>query len=180
MYMKLTSIVLLLILSIPAQAQNYSATVSMEGISDIKVGMKKAELEKLLNQSLTLPRLFQNANEYFQDTVHISYKGTEADVVFQREYSDEKRYNPIIWEVRSSSRQLKTKSGIGIGDDKLKIINAYPNYTLHLIPEYENDYKTKSKTKSTVWLFGDEGDRVIIFHLTHNKVTSVSVMYSEG
>jgi hypothetical protein len=178
--MKPPSIVLLLILSMATHAQNNPALVSLNGISDIKVGMKKAELEKLLNQNFKLPHLSKNDNEYYQDTVHITYKGTEAEVIFQKEYTDNKKYEIVVWEVRSSSRQLKTKSGIGMGDDKLKIINAYQDYTIHIIPEYENDYKTKSKSRSSVWLFGDEGDRVIIFHLTYNKVTSVSVMYSEG
>jgi hypothetical protein len=178
--MKPASIVLLLILSMATHAQNNLSTISMNGISDIKVGMKKAELEKLLNQSFTLPHLSKNDNDYYQDTVQITYKGTKADVIFQKDYSGEKKYDMVVWEVRSSSKQLKTKSGIGIGDDKLKIINAYQDFTIHIIPEYENDYKTKSKTRSSVWLFGDEGDRVIIFHLTYNKVTSVSVMYSEG
>jgi hypothetical protein len=178
--MKPASIVLLLILSITTHAQNNSALVSMNGISDIKVGMKKTDLEKLLNQGFKLPHLSKNDNEYYQDTVHITYKGTEADVVFQKEYTDNKKYDIVVWEVRSSSKQLKTRAGIGIGDDKLKIIHVYQDLTIHIIPEYENDYKTKSRSRSSVWLFGDEGDRVIIFHLTNNKITSVSVMYSEG
>ena len=86
----------------------------------------------------------------------------------------------IVYEVRSSSPQLKTKSGIGIGDDKLKIVSTYSDYLIHIMPEYENNYTVKSKTRSTVWLYGDESGKVIIFYLTNNKVTGFAVMYNEG
>ena len=74
---------------------------------------------------------------------------------------------------------MKTRSGIGIGDDKYKIISTYEGYTIWIMPEYENNYTTKSKTKSSIWLHGDSRN-VIIFYLNNNKVTGMSVTYFEG
>jgi len=177
--MKLLYIFLLLLSSFALKAQLNSFTVTMAGIGDIKLGMKKADFEKLVNQTFKLPRLTAKNDDSYQDTVHVNYKGLDADVVFQKEYSDENKFNIVVWAVRSNAPQLKTRSGIGIGDDKIKIITAYPDFTIWLMPEYEKDYTVKSKTKSTVWLHGDSGN-VIIFYLENGKITGMSVTYDEG
>jgi hypothetical protein len=178
--MKLLSTLALAFLSFTLNAQTTSTTtVTMNGMSDIKLGMKKADFEKLLNQSFKMPHLTAKKDDYYQDTVHINYKGMEADVVFQKEYSENDKSDITLYEIKSSSPQLKTKSGIGIGDDKYKIISTYEGYTIWIMPEYENNYTVKSKTKSAVWLHGDNGN-VIIFYLDNNKVTCMSVSYYEG
>ena len=177
--MKLLSTLLLLLFSLAVIAQTISPiTVTMAGIGDIKLGMKKAEFEKLMNQSFKLPHLTSKNTDYYQDTVHINYKGMEADVMFQKEYSESDEYDIVVWEIKSNSVQLKTKSGVGIGDDKYRIISTYEGYVIWIMPEYEKDY-TKSKTKSSVWLHSDDGN-VIIFYLDNNKVTGMSVTYFEG
>jgi hypothetical protein len=177
--MKLLYIFLLLLSSFVLKAQSNAFTVTMAGIGDIKLGMKKADFEKLINQTIRLPHLATKNEDYYQDTVHVNYKGLEADVIFQKEYTDENKFNIVIWEVRSNAHQLKTKSGIGIGDDKIRIVTTYPDFTIWLMPEYEKDYTVKSKTKSTVWLHGDSGG-VIIFYLENGKITGMSVTYDEG
>jgi hypothetical protein len=176
--MKLLLSAALLLFSFAVDAQA-SSLVTMAGMGDIKLGMKKAEFEKLLNQKFTLPHLTANDDDYYQDTVHIIYKGLEADVIFQKEYSENDKFDISVSEIRSSSPQLKTKSGIGIGDDKFRIISTYEGYLIWIMPEYENNDAIKSKTRSSVWLHGDSGN-VIVFYLTSNKVTSMSVLYYEG
>lgn len=175
--MKLLSTTLFLVFSLLSFAQ--TPTVSMAGIGDIKLGMKKTEIEKLLNQKLQLPHLTAKDSDYYQDTVHINYKGMEADVMFQKEYNENDKYDIVIWEIRSNSPQLKTKSGVGIGDDKYRIISTYEGYIIWIMPQYENDYTVKSKTKSSVWLHGDNAS-IIIFYLDNNKITGMSVTYFEG
>lgn len=175
--MKLLSTTLFLVFSLLSFAQ--TPTVSMAGIGDIKLGMKKTEIEKLLNQKLQLPHLTAKDSDYYQDTVHINYKGMEADVMFQKEYNENDKYDIVVWEVRSNSPQLKTKSGVGIGDDKYRIISTYEGYIIWIMPQYENDYTVKSKTKSSVWLHGDNAS-IIIFYLDNNKITGMSVTYFEG
>jgi hypothetical protein len=58
----------------------------MAGIGDIKLGMKKSEFEKLMNQTYKWPNLTSKKTDYYQDTIPINYKGLEADVIFQKEY----------------------------------------------------------------------------------------------
>jgi hypothetical protein len=175
--MKLLSTLSFLFFSFLIHAQ--TITVTMAGIGDIKLGMKQAEVERLLNRTLKLPHTNAGNDDYYQDTVHITYKGLDADLIFQRDYIDDKKYTVNVYEIRSSNPLIRTRSGIGIGDDKYKIIRAYEGYTIWIMPEYENNDRVKSKTRSSVWLHGDDGG-LIIFYLDNNRVTGMSVTYEEG
>lgn len=177
--MKRIPILLLILLPFSVLAQTAGPAVSMGGIGDIKVGMKKAEFEKLTGQPVKFVKLLKK-EDWDRDTITMVYKDVNYQVVFDKDYINGNNNSFIVYEIRSSSPQLKTKSGIGIGDDKLKIVDTYKDYMIQIMPAYENDYTTKSKTKSTLWLFGDESGKVIIFYLENGKVTGFSVMYNEG
>jgi hypothetical protein len=177
--MKPTLTFMLLLFFFFGIAQTATTTVSMAGIGDVKVGMKKADLEKLLNSPIQLKNLLKK-EDWSRDTVNCTYKNIPMQVVFDKSYVDENKSDIVVWEVKSSGPQLKTRSGIGIGDDKYKIISTYEGYTIYIMPEYENNYTTKSKNKSTIWLHGDDSGMVIIFYLTDNKVTAICVTYNEG
>jgi hypothetical protein len=160
-------------------AQTTSYTVSMSGIAEIKIGMTKAALEKLLNQTIKLPPPSKE-NNYTRDSATCSYNGLNLSIVFEKQEINNKS-EIVVWEVKSTHPQLKTRSGIGIGDDKLKIISTYEGYTIYIMPDYDDaNFTIKSKTKSTIWLHGDESGKVIIFYLTNNKVTGMCVTYDEG
>lgn len=177
--MRFLSVLLLVGLGLTTRAQNNSLTVTLAGIGEIKVGMTKTEVEKLTGQSIKLVQLLKKTDDYTRDTISLTHKGISYQLIFDKDYMNEKPKGFILYEVRSSTAQLKTKSGIGVGDDKLKIVSTYGDYMLQIQPEYENDYTTKSKTKSTVWLYGDS-ETVLIFYLENNRITGFSVMYSEG
>jgi hypothetical protein len=160
-------------------AQTTSYTVSMSGIAEIKIGMTKAALEKLINQTIKLPAPSKE-NTYTRDSATCSYNGLNLSIVFEKQEINNKS-EIVVWEVKSTHPLLKTRSGIGIGDDKLKIISTYEGYTIYIMPDYDDaNFTIKSKTKSTIWLHGDESGKVIIFYLTNNKVTGMCVTYDEG
>ena len=175
--MKRTALPLLfLFFSTYSIAQTISYTVSMSGISEIKIGMTKAALEKLLNQTIKLPADKNNS----RDSASCNYNGLNLSIVFEKQEVNNKS-ELVVWEVKSNHPQLKTRSGISIGDDKLKVISTYDGYTIYIMPDYDDaNFTIKSKTKSTIWLHGDESGKVIIFYLTNNKVTGMSVTYDEG
>ena len=167
---------LLLFFSTVSFAQTNSYTVSMSGISEIKIGMTKAALEKLLNQTIKLPANKDNS----RDSASCNYNGLNLSIVFEKQEVNNKS-ELVVWEVKSNHPQLKTRSGISIGDDKLKVISTYDGYTIYIMPDYDDaNFTIKSKTKSTIWLHGDESGKVIIFYLSNNKVTGMSVTYDEG
>lgn len=159
-------------------SQTNNITVNMNGISDFKIGMKKQEIEKLIAKTITLKNL--NKEDWMMDTFKCQYKGAEFTLIFDRDYIDDNNFNIILYEVNSNSTLLKTPGGISIGDDKIKIVTTYDGYTIYLMPEWENDYTVKSKTRSLVMVHGDESGHVITFHMNNNKVESMSVSVEEG
>lgn len=164
-----------------ALCQNNIPLVTTAGIGEVKVGMTREALEKLTGQKLVLKHLRSKKDDApYQDTFRISHKDVELEVMMQKSYSEKNPDEVTVYEVKSSNALLKTKSGITIGDDKLKIVSTYNDYTLHLFPYYDPVTQAKSKTKSTVWLFADSSENVIIFYLENNKVTGFSVMVGEG
>ena len=176
MFMKYIPLLLLIIFSQRIFAQG--PVVTLGGIGDLKVGMSKAQVEKLTGSPLKLVKLLKK-DDWDRDTLEVIYKDVPYQVIMDKDYINEKSTGFIVYEIKSNSPVLKTKSGIGIGDDKLKIIAAYEGYMIYILPGYEDDYTTKSKTKSTVWLHGDDG-KLIVLYLTNNKVTGFSVMFDEG
>ncbi|CAN5659045.1 hypothetical protein BH10BAC2_BH10BAC2_01540 [soil metagenome] len=156
--------------------QTYSVT--MNGIGPFKLNMKKAEVEKVLGKEIKLHNLLKEAWNY--DTLTYSYNDIPFTFVFDRQSIDDKNYDIILREVKSSSAALKTPSGITIGDDKIKIITTYEAYSIWIIPDYENDYTSRSKTRATIQIQGEETGNVIIFHMYMNKVESISVSWNEN
>src|SRR5947199_168234 len=178
--MRILYILIFVGLTFTARTQSSSYTISLEGIEDIKLGMKKDELEKAINQTINLPQGIRKGNGMPLDTVHVNYDEIETEIVFIKQYTGANSYVYVIQEIISNSNLLKTKRGVCIGDDKMKIINAYENYTIWLVPGYMVDsYTVKSKTKSTIWVHGDTTDSALIFHLENNKVTGMTVCYYE-
>lgn len=167
-----------MMLMIPWMGFSQSAIVTTTGIGEIRLGMTKTDLEKLTGQPVKLVKLLKK-EAWERDTVNLVYKNVSYQVIMDRDYINEKSSGFIVYEVRSNSAALKTRSGISIGDDKLKIISTYNDYVIQIMPELEEDYKTRSKTRSTVWLHSGDG-KLIIFYLTNNKVTGFCVMYDEG
>lgn len=158
-------------------AQN-SYKVTMNGIAEFKVGMKKNEVEKLLNQTFALKNLLSK-DDWSRDSIPVHYKDLDLTLILDKQYIDENKYDIILWGIVSSSMLIKTPSGITIGDDKLKSITTYDGYTIHIAPDYENDYTVKSKTRSTIWLFADDSGNQIVFHLENNNIYSIGVSYVE-
>lgn len=177
--MKALTTLTALLFAAGAAAQTTAApSVSLAGIGSVKIGMKKAELDKLLPQPVKLKRLV--SKDGGQDTVNVSIDTISYQVVLDKSYEEADKGSVIVYAVLSNSNLLKTKSGIGIGDEKVKIVTTYDGYTIHLLPEYVGDPPVKSKTRSLVYLYGESTPTCIIFYLENNRVTGFCVQYSEG
>jgi len=165
-------LLLIILLSVPAACfcQNKMLTVSLNGIGDIKTGMKKETVERLLKQKFAPG---QHRIDWSVDTLFCQYKHVGYMLVFKKNY-EETPPGVYLKEVNCSAPQLKTRSGIGVGTDKHKIINTYADYRMEIIPMYDSEARVQSKTKSTVWVYDSDTDKVIVFHLYRNKVESIS------
>lgn len=167
--------VLLVLFSVHLFAQSNSYKVTMNGIADFKIGMKKVEVEKLLNLPVKLKNLL-NKEDWMMDTIAYKYKDLDLSLIFTREYLDNNNSGDIVlWGITSNSPLIKTPSGITIGDDKIRIVTTYDGYRILISPDYENDNTVKSKTKSSIYLYGDDNGNQIVFHLENNRIFSIQV-----
>src|SRR4051812_10476725 len=114
--MKRLPLLLLLALSFTASAQISAPVVTMNGIGDFRIGMKKAEVEKLIGQPLKLVNLIKKAEEWNRDTIDLVYKDVQYQLILDKDYINDKRQDIILYEIKTNSPNLKTKSGVGIGD----------------------------------------------------------------
>lgn len=178
--MKKLLLFLVIAITTNASAQTTDYVVSMAGIGPFKIGMKKIELEKVLAKKITLHYLSDKDSGY-ADTIKTKYKNMDVILYLGKQYVDENKEDIILTGVRSGSALCKTKSGIAIGDDKIKVINVYENNTLYIWPEYEDDtYTRRSKTKSLISISADDSENSIVIHLVNKKVVSFEVLYYEG
>jgi hypothetical protein len=169
--------VIFLFITMTANAQNNS-TVTFNGIGEIKLRMKKTELEKLLNETIAVPNITSGKPGIYQDTIHIIYKGVDEDIILQRPYAE--MSNEIeVWMIKSNSALLKTKSGIGIGDDLLNILSTYKDYSLCIYPYYD-DYLIRIKGKSSIHLISSDTGYEITFYLTDDKVSGFGLKIIDG
>ena len=156
--------------------------VSLSGIGGIRLGMSIADVEKITGQKINT-KLGKGAGDYAMDTISITFKGASIEIVFNNQYIDQQKYEVMVYAMTCSSSLCKTKSGISIGDDKIKVVTTYDTYAMEIYPYIEDvgngEYKP-SKTKSTITLHGQEENGVIIFNLTNNKVVSFTVSVFEG
>ena len=177
--MRKTFFLLFLVMTIRSSAQNNDYIISMDGIGAIKLGMSQPELEKLLNKKIPLTNPTDSVSGSWQDSAKINYKGMNLELDFQRNYFAPDTFNMIIIGIRTSSPLCKTKNGIGIGTDKLKIIAAYEDHFLTIEPGFVNYYYTEpSKTKSTVSILDDSRHTMIRFFLFNKKLVSFLVKTS--
>lgn len=161
-------------------SQNNELSVGLAGIGPFKLGMTITEVEKITGQKVSLTK---KTEEYILDTISVNYKGAELKITFYSEYIEQDKYKIAVYAIASSSPLCKTRSGISIGDEKLKIITTYDTYFMEIAPDVEDagngEYKN-SKTKSTIILHGQNENGVIEFRLLNNKVISFTVMLYEG
>lgn len=170
---KIFLVLLLVTMMTSTKAQNKDQVVSFEGIGALKMGMSKAELEKLLSIKIVLKHIY--VDEVYVEDIPVKYMG--VDMVISLFRSEDKI--AIIDGISTTSPLFKTVDGIGIGTDQLTIINKYENQLLIIQPEYENpegpDVKL-SKTNSTITLADiDNYHSGIVFSLVNKKVVAIKV-----
>jgi hypothetical protein len=173
--------------SIPA-ADNDSVTVSAEGIGDFKIGMNIQSVEKLLNRKLTnVPPPKDQGNGYGDardtvrgidpDTLSFNYRNVDYQRMFSKGWQEDSTYAVTISRVISRSRLLKTPAGIGIGDDKSKIISAYDNKNIQFdrVLDAYTPGPRPWKGKSIITVTPGYSGNIVVFYMVHDKVDGMRV-----
>lgn len=156
--------------------------LSKEGIGDLKIGMLQKDIEKLLNQSLSMKHR-NDTGEVWMDTATAKYGDIEVELYFQKSYSE----NPVdkmeLFALSTGSPLCKTASGVGVGDDRSAILAAYENNPINMGPEsvMVNDSTwTLSKTNYYINVSDDTWDKQIIFQLINKKVATIQASLAMG
>ena len=114
----------LLALTLITHAQKDNQLVTFDNLGPFKLGMSKAELEKLVGAKIVLKHI--RIDEAFTETVKVMYKGSEYDL----DLGINDKVEAQLEGVSSSSPLYKTAEGIGIGSDLETIVNTYEKHML--------------------------------------------------
>jgi len=161
---------LFMLMATTAVAQNKDYILSTDGIGALKLGMPLTELEKILQTKVKL-KVINIDPVVLVETIKAKYKGIDVEIDLW------KRQDYIAVDgIRTRSPLCKTASGIGIGSNKLQIINAFEGYNIDILPVYEGEDKpVKSKTKTMINVKEEAEGYAILFHLLNNKVVSIEI-----
>jgi hypothetical protein len=150
-------------------------TLTKDGIGELQIGMRAAEVEKLVNQRFNF-RMLVDSPGYWQDTIKAKYKDMDVSLYFERLGGDSDSTYMELSGLETSSALCKTEYGIGVGDDRAAILEPYDDRPIDMGPDYEQVNDTtwaSSKTKYSVNVKDDKWDRELVFHLVNKKIVSL-------
>lgn len=162
-----------------ASAEN---TISKDGIGGLKIGMTKTDLEKMLKATLSMKHA-KDTGEIWMDTATVQYAGMEVELYFQKLYSEEPSTEMELFGLSTKSPLCKTKSGIGVGDDRNAVLAAYEENPINMGPESVMTSDTTwelSKTNYFIHVNDDNWDKQISFYLVNKKIASVEASMRMG
>lgn len=142
-----------------AFAQKADHTFNFDGLDAFKLGLGKAELEKILNKKIVLKHIM--IDEQYTETIDVSHNGIDFQLYLMRSQVPKE----IAWleSVSTKSPLFKTAEGIGIGTDESKIIDTYEKHLLIIMKE------------SITLVDIDNIHSSIVFYLKDKKVVEISV-----
>ncbi len=154
-----------------SEEQNKLYTITMDGIDSLKLGMSKAELERILGTTLTFKHI---GKDYSPDTINVNYKGMEMILYLESAY-DTANIFATLRDILTKDPSCKTEKNIGVGSDKKTVIDAYEDYTRYVAPEYEK-YPVRSTTQSAIAVMDTSiGSKALLFRINDKKVVSIEV-----
>lgn len=172
--MKKLIYILTLLMSCTIFAQeNYELTTLR--IGPYKISMTAEEAEKMAGKKL------KNYEEWDKSDF-VVFKGEKINIKLQGIYISEQEPSRLsVYSLSTSSPKFKTKKGMGVGNTKDEIIEAYkyyPNYSVN----QGWDEKT-NKTSSSICYFNlsdyDAGTE-LSFKIVNNIVVEVNIFIDEG
>ncbi len=170
---KLTFLFTLLFFGVISAQENYELTTLR--IGPYKIFMKADEAEKISGKKLL------QFDEWDKSNIVI-FQGEIIDVKLQNTYISEKENNvPAVYSLSTKSPKFKTKSGMGVGNTKDELIEAYKNYPNFSVNQgWEDNGEKTSKTISYFNLSDLDATTELSFKLENNIVTQVSIFINEG
>ncbi|MBL7730070.1 MAG: hypothetical protein JNM88_02750 [Chitinophagaceae bacterium] len=156
--------------------------LTKEGIGELKIGMLQKDIEKLLGQALQMKHA-KDTGEIWSDTAVAKYGDMDVELYFQRSYREEHKDEMELFGMSTGSTLCKTAEGVGVGDDRNAILEAYPDNPITMGPDsyMVNDTTwALSKTDYFINVSDDKWDKQINFRLVNKKVTKMEASLNMG
>ena len=161
---------------------NSKYLISKDGIGELKIGMLKKDIEKLLQESLVMKHA-NDTGEVWSDTAVTKYGEIEVTLYFQRVYDERPTDDMELMGLGTDSPLCRTADGLGVGDDKYAILKAYEDNPITMGPENIQVNDTTwgfSKTNYSIYISDDKWDKQITFLLVDKKVSKVEAIMHMG
>lgn len=170
---KLTFLFTLLFFALNFAQESFD--ISTTRIGPYRISMKADDAEKLAGKKL------QQYDDWDKSNIVI-FQGEIIDVKLQNTYISEKENNvSAIYTLSTKSAKFKTKKGLGVGNTKDELIEAYKNYPNFSVNQGWDDKGEKlSKTISYFNLSDNDASTELSFKLENNVVVEVSIYINEG
>ena len=153
------------------------AQVSTTRINDFKIGMKKAELEKIIGKKINI----KMPEGYQEEPSNVLYKGIVYEVYFANQYDDEGNQlkDMQLVSVKSKDKSLKTLSGIGVGSTLYELIEKYKDNNIEISDSWD-DNGNRIKTERHFTINDYDAGTYLFMTLKNGKVVDFYVGYNEG
>ncbi len=170
---KITLLFTLLFFGVISAQENFELTTLR--IGPYKIFMKADEAEKISGRRL------QQYDDWDKSNIVI-FQGEIIDVKLQNTYISEKENNvSAIYTLSTKSAKFKTKKGLGVGNTKDELIEAYKNYPNFSVNQgWDEKGEKLSKTISYFNLSDNDASTELSFKLENNIVIEVSIYINEG
>lgn len=165
--MKKVFILIVLLFSITIFSQENFEITTLR-IGGINLKMKVEEVEKIAGYKLKTYDAYERSNE-------ISYYGEKINVTIS-EYIENDKVAKTLYFISTKSKKFKTKSGIGVGNTKQELFDAYKDF--QKFEYYPSTDKNTNKYSKEVYYFSLsdlDNNTVLIFKLENNVITEISV-----
>ncbi len=153
-----------------------NAQISTTRMNDLKLGMTLSEAESKTGQSLELSK----GEEDWAYNTKIIQKGTEFILRFIENSGDDDSIHYSLYEIETSSENIKTLSKIGVGNTLDDLWKAYKNYNISVWKSWDSETETYSERERIFQLEDLDAGTVLYFYLRNNKIYKISLNYFEG
>lgn len=153
-----------------------SAQISTTRMNDLRLGMSINETESLLGSPLELTK---SENDWGY-TTKISHNGTDFTIRFVENTNENGATDYGLYEIETTSTNIKTLSKIGVGSSLDDLWKAYKNYSISIWKSWDERTESYSNTERVFQLHDNDTATTIYFHLRNDKVYKILVTYFEG
>lgn len=153
-----------------------NAQISTTRMNDLKLGMSLSDAEGVVGKPFELSK---GENDWGYVTT-ISHKGAELKVMFTENRNENDMVYYSLYQIETTSSNIKTLSKIGVGSSLDDLWKAYKNYSISVWKSWDSDNEKYSDNERVFQLQDNDASTVLYFYLRNDKVYKISLNYFEG